>query len=77
MAKASVKTTVKKKNIFKRIGSYFGAVYGELKKVTWPTRAELLNHTWVTIIMVAIFAVVIYGFDTLFAFLTNLLYKIV
>ena len=36
------------------IKDYFQGVIAELKKVTWPTRADVVNHTLIVIISVII-----------------------
>ena len=36
------------------IKSYFQGVISELKKVTWPTRADVVNHTLIVIVSVII-----------------------
>ena len=46
-----------------RIRKYFKEVGGELKKVTWPTKKELINYTGVVIVFVLVFAVVIGAMD--------------
>ena len=54
---------VKKENWFKRkwngLKKWFRGMKSELKKVVWPTRAQVLNNTLVVIVVSAIFAVVI------------------
>ena len=45
--------------IFQRMSRYFRDVSSELKKVTWPTRAEFIKYVGVVLIFVAIFAVVV------------------
>ncbi len=57
--------------------NYFVSAYNELKKVSWPTRKELFRGTWVVIIIVVLFTVLCYGFDTLFGFLAELFYNLV
>ena len=53
--------------MLKKITEYIKNVYLELRKVTWPTRNELLSST-VVVIAVSIFvAVVIFILDTLFS----------
>jgi preprotein translocase subunit SecE len=57
---------VRRIGLFGRIGGFVREVVGELRKVIWPTRKELLTYTGVVIafvtIMVAIVAVLDYGF---------------
>ena len=45
----------------------------EIKKVTWPTFGEVVRKTGVVLAVVIIFAVVIFGIDTLLVYLTGLL----
>jgi preprotein translocase subunit SecE len=60
------KKEVRRTGFFGRIGGFFREVVSELRKVIWPTRRELLTYTGVVIgfvvIMVAIVAVLDYGF---------------
>ena len=58
------KKTNAKPNIFKRIGGKFKDVHSELKKVNWPTFGKVVKQTGVVLVVVAIFLVVIGGFDT-------------
>ena len=54
---------VKKENWFKRkisgLGKWFRGMKSELKKVVWPTWAQVRNNTLVVIVVSIIFAVVI------------------
>ncbi len=50
-----------------KIIDYIKQVYNEMRKVTWPTRSELINSTIVVIIISAIVAVIIFVLDTLFS----------
>ena len=67
MAKAK---EVEKKNIFSRIGSAFVRfgkwvatsfkdMYHELKKVSWPTRKELINYTLVVVAFMVAMGIII------------------
>lgn len=49
----------KKPNIFHRWGRFFREVYGELKKVTWPTPKELLAYTATVLAFVVVVALMI------------------
>lgn len=42
---------------------YFRDVYGELKKVSWPSREETISKTKVTLVVILIFAIIIALFD--------------
>jgi len=43
----------------------------ELEKVSWPTRKETSAATIVVLVMVAISAIILSGFDAIWAFFTN------
>jgi len=45
------------------INSFFRGVFGELKKVNWPTRREALYLTFIVIASVAIATLLIAGID--------------
>jgi preprotein translocase subunit SecE len=44
-------------NIFQRMGDgirrFFRETVGELRKVSWPTRKEALNLTWIVLLVIA------------------------
>ena len=42
---------------------YFAEVRGELRKVAWPTRKEVINSTIVVLIAVVVMTSLIFGFD--------------
>jgi preprotein translocase subunit SecE len=43
--------------------TFFSEVRGELRKVAWPTRQEVINSTIVVLIMVTVMTALIFGFD--------------
>ena len=49
-------TDKKRNNIFQRIGNgvklFFRETIGELRKVSWPTRKEALNLTWIVLLVI-------------------------
>ena len=62
--------TAEKKNIFKRIGGFFvnlvkgigrkfKEMYFELKKVTWPTKKDMINYSVVVLVFIVIMGVII------------------
>ena len=69
MAKAEEKKNAKPsivercKNFFKGIGRFFMNMKHELKKVTWPTRKEIINYSLVVFAFIAIMTVIIGVFD--------------
>ena len=59
----------KKKSVdFKAIGAkvkkFFKDFKGEWKKVTWPSGKTVLNHSMVVIVVVLVFGLIIFGFDS-------------
>ena len=61
MAQQSVKAV--KPNAWQRLMRYFGDVRAELRRVVWPTRAEIISSSWIVVITLAIFIVMIATFD--------------
>ena len=62
--------TAEKKNIFKRIGGFFvnlvkgigrkfKEMYFELKKLTWPTKKDMINYSIVVLVFIVIMGVII------------------
>lgn len=68
MAKNETTTakTEKKPKQKGKIGKFFKEVFGEIKKVTWPTPKELISYTLTVIVFIAIFAVIIGLLDLAF-----------
>jgi preprotein translocase subunit SecE len=48
-------------------GQYVREVRGELRKVAWPTRAEVANYSIVVLVTVVILTSLIFGLDYVFA----------
>ena len=48
---------------FKGIGRSFKNMFHELKKVTWPTRKELINYSIVVFVFMIVMGVIIGVFD--------------
>jgi len=42
---------------------FYRQVVGELRKVIWPTRKDLVTYTTVVLIFVAIMVAIVYGLD--------------
>lgn len=42
---------------------YLGEVKGELRKVAWPTKKEVVNSTIIVLIAVVVMTALIFGFD--------------
>jgi len=52
-----------------KAAEYFKGVVGELKKVYWPSRKQVITYTGVVLITVSFVAVLIWLFDSLLAVL--------
>ena len=63
-------------NFFKGIGKAFKNMYHELKKVTWPTRKELINYSIVVFVFMVIMGVIIGVIDFGAGELVNLIVKL-
>ncbi len=66
-----------KVGIFDRIQQFYQEVVAEMKKVTWPTWDELKSSTSVVLIILIIFAAVIYVFDFVFQNAVFYIFKLV
>ncbi len=62
---------VKKVGFFRRIGRSLKSTKAEFKKVVWPTKKQLLNNTVLVIAALVIIGLIIFGLDTLFAYLAK------
>ena len=54
---------VEKQSLFRRIAEYLHEVRVEMRKVSWPTREQLLVFTAVTMITSVALTLVIFGLD--------------
>jgi preprotein translocase subunit SecE len=54
---------------------FFSEVVAELKKVTWPTRAETIKLTMAVIVISLAVGLFVGGLDILFLNITSLLFK--
>ena len=54
---------------------YVKSVYVEMRKVTWPSRSELVSSTVVVIALSIIVAVIIFLMDTIFSTVLGLIVR--
>jgi len=52
-----------------RAKQFLREVKAELKRVTWPTRKEVVGTTIVVLIMVTFFSIYLYVWDVIFAWI--------
>jgi preprotein translocase subunit SecE len=60
---------------WKRLKTFLSEVLVETKKVTWPTKQEVINTTTVVVIASFIFGVYLYMCDLVFVFMTQKIFK--
>ena len=63
-----------KVGFFASIKKRFTEVKGEMKKIAWPTKSQIVNNTLVVIAVSLIAAVLIFGLDTIFGLVLQLIY---
>jgi preprotein translocase subunit SecE len=56
----------KEKNIFKRMGAYLRDIRGEMKKVSWPSRSDMIKTTIAVIVISLFFGIYLFGVDFIF-----------
>ena len=62
-AVTAVKKDDAKPGFFKRVAKWFREMKSELKKVVCPTRKQLINNTIVSVVVMLISALGVWGFD--------------
>ena len=81
-ANASVKPSFFKRvgnwfsNCFKGIGRFFMNMKHEMKKVTWPTKKDMVNYSLVVVVFVVVMLVIIGAFDSAASWLMKLIVNI-
>ncbi|KPJ70515.1 hypothetical protein AMJ52_09875 [candidate division TA06 bacterium DG_78] len=61
--------------MLEKVINYIKKVYLEMRKVTWPTRNDLVNSTIVVIVISAIVAVIVFVLDTIFTSVLGIILK--
>ena len=74
MAQTSVKAV--KPNVWQRLVRYTNDVKAEMRRVVWPTRPEIINSSWIVVITLAIFIVLIFVFDQLSTVIIGVLARV-
>jgi preprotein translocase subunit SecE len=77
MTVPDIKSVRQEMNIFQRawhrIQEFFRETIGELRKVSWPSRAEAIRLTQIVIIVIAIMAIILGGLDWVYTKLFGLI----
>ena len=76
-AATAVKKDTAEPGFFEKIGKWFREMKSELKKVVWPTPQALRNNTLVSLGMMVVSAVVIWGFDEFAQMVVRLIFRLV
>lgn len=66
----SEKTSVSKAETEKkpnRLAEYFREARAELRRVTWPTREEALNLTWIVLVVTVVMAILLWLLGNVFS----------
>jgi preprotein translocase subunit SecE len=61
---------------WKRLKTFLSEVVVETKKVTWPTKQEVINTTTVVVIASFIFGVYLYLCDLVYVFMTQSIFRL-
>jgi len=75
MAKQSA-AVEEKPNLIQRLRDFYEEVMAEMKKVTWPTRPDLITSTKVTLFLIAVMTIIMFGYDNLLGAVVMLLLSI-
>ena len=75
-AVTAVKKDDTKPGFFQRIAKWFREMRSELKKVIWPTPKALVKNSLVSLGMMLVSAVVLWGFDELAQLLVRALFTL-
>ena len=75
-AVTAVKKDDAKPGFFQRIGKWFREMRSELKKVIWPTPQVLAKNTGISVLVMLVSAVVLWGFDELAQMLIRALFTL-
>ncbi len=60
-------------SIFLRVKKFFTDQKSEMKKIVWPSKKQILNNTGIVLAAIALFGVVVGGFDWILGGLIGLL----
>ena len=66
--------TAKKPSFIAKIGRFFKDVFGELKKVVWPTKKQVIKNSIVVIVLVIISSLGISLIDYFFGLILKLFF---
>lgn len=68
---------IKKPGFFSRISRSFRDMKGEMKKVVWPNKKQIINNTLIVLAFVAVSGVFISGLDLILKFCMDTIFMFV
>ena len=68
-------TMIKKRNVVGNSGRFLSEVWGELKKVQWPSREELQAFTIMVIVTIVAVGIYVGVLDTILTRLSDLVFR--
>ena len=66
--------TAKKPSLFSRVKRFFKDIVGELKKIQWPSKKQVMNNATVVIVVVIISSIGISLVDYFFGLIVRLFF---
>ena len=63
----------KKPGFFSRISRSLRDMKGEMKKVVWPSKKQVINNTLIVLAFVAVSGIFIWGLDSILSFVMKML----
>lgn len=66
----------KKPGFFQRITRSLRDMRGEMKKVVWPSRKQVVNNTLIVLAFVAVSGVFVWGLDSILSFVIRGLFQV-
>ena len=75
MAKQSA-AVEEKPNLIQRLRDFYEEVMAEMKKVTWPTRPDLITSTKVTLFLIAVLTILMFAYDNVAGAAVMLLFSV-
>ena len=70
----SNENTAKKPSFISKVSRFFKDIFGELKKVVWPSKKQVINNTIVVIVVVIISSLGISLIDYFFGLIIKLFF---
>jgi preprotein translocase subunit SecE len=61
------RTETERAGLPRRAATYVREVRGELRKVAWPTKPEVIRYSTITLVTLVVLTAMIFGFDYVFA----------